>query len=577
MSATRRTSGQQSLRLALWLLLAVTCAATAAEVVLVRVAYRDLPVLAAYPLVGLSAVAVGLVAWDRRPSNRTGALLCLTGLTILGAAAGNVADPDVVLAGEVLAQAPIAALLHLLLAFPSGRLRTARARVLVVSGYLLTVGLQVPRVLPALQHRAGEAQGAQRVTGSLVLALSAALLWSRLRSARGDQRRPLALVSAYGIGMLLLFPVTAQLVGPALDWSPIRLFVVQVSALALVPYVFTAGVLTGAFARTGEVEELGAWLGSTDVAHPPLRDALAGTLGDASLELLFPRRDSGGLVDAAGRPVTPRQGPGRGAVEVAGADGPVARIVYDSRLIADPALVVAAGRIVALVLERERLTAELLAVARELRASRARVVEVADQERRRAAQDLHDLLQSRLLLAALHAGRLAAHESSTEGTRRVALQLRDELDEAIHEFRRLVHGLMPALLVERGLVAATEALADRMPLPVHLDLDPRLNQLPPALSSTSYSILAEALANAVKHAGATSLLVRAASKDGWLYLEVRDDGTGGVVLPTGDRAGPGGVGLRGIADRVEAVDGRLAVDSPLGGGTRVLVELPCAS
>jgi len=142
------------------------------------------------------------------------------------------------------------------------------------------------------------------------------------------------------------------------------------------------------------------------------------------------------------------------------------------------------------------------------------------------------------------------------------------VESAIAQLRDLVHGIMPALLVQRGLYAATEELLDQVPIPSSLERPPEDAALPAAVESAGYFTVAEALANAVKHAGASQLSVRLARDGAALTIEVRDDGVGG--------ARPAG-GLRGIADRVEALGGRLRVDSLPGCGTHLVAELPCAS
>jgi signal transduction histidine kinase len=240
--------------------------------------------------------------------------------------------------------------------------------------------------------------------------------------------------------------------------------------------------------------------------------------------------------------------------------------VYDETLIADPEPVRAAGRVIAAALDRERLTAELRASRERLRASRARVVTAADTERRRIARDLHDSLQTRLVLLAVKAHALRSDVSAHDE----AEQLESGLQTAIVELRGLVQGVLPAVLAERGLYAAVEELADRMPLPVTLELDSRRTPLPPPVESAGYFVVSEALTNAVKHAHAHELGLRIERTDGHLAIEVRDDGLGGAHVGTGN-------GLRGMADRVEALDGRLSVESLPGSGTCILAEVPCGS
>ncbi|MGD9530908.1 MAG: sensor histidine kinase, partial [Pseudonocardia sp.] len=447
----------------------------------------------------------------------------------------------------------------------------------------VAVGAQIPQLLaggdPTLPapvvaavrpDLVAAANGVQSAAGLVVLVTSAVVLVSRLRAADRAQRRTLAAVCGYGTFTILFLVASANL-APALGLGPIGLFAAQLAVVAGVPFAFLAGVMRGGFARTGEIGELGAWLGTGDGGRPHLREALGSTLGDPSLELLFWLPELQTHVDAAGTPVAlPRPGSGRAAVEVVLGGETVGAIAYDATLHADPEIVRAAGRVVALAIERERLTVQLLAGREALRESRARIVTSADRERRRIARDLHDGLQARLVVLALQAGRIATDRATPAGVRSDLATLGEDLEGAIAELRGLVHGIMPALLLERGLVAAIEDLTLRAPLRTHLDLPEVGFTLPRPVEHTGYFVVAEALTNVVKHACATVVRVRVARRDGILHLEVGDDGVGGA------RPG-GGSGLRGIADRVDVLGGRLAVDSRPGEGTRLVVELPCGS
>jgi len=202
---------------------------------------------------------------------------------------------------------------------------------------------------------------------------------------------------------------------------------------------------------------------------------------------------------------------------------------------------------------------------RELRASRARLVEVADAERRRIQRNLHDGAQQRLTAVLLNLGRIRA--TSGDGDPLLATAI-DELAAGLEEIRELASGLHPSLLTERGLVAALEALVLRAPVPVELESLPD-RRLPEAVEVAAYYVVAEALANVQKHAGARRVVVRATLDDDRLRVTVDDDGAGGA-----DEAGSG---LRGLADRVDALGGRLTVESPVGGGTRLRAEIPLAA
>ena len=198
----------------------------------------------------------------------------------------------------------------------------------------------------------------------------------------------------------------------------------------------------------------------------------------------------------------------------------------------------------------------------ELRASRARLVEVADAERQRIQRNLHDGAQQRLTSALLSLGRIRA--SSDEHAALLELAI-DELATGLQEVRQLAGGLHPSMLTERGLVAALEALALRAPVPVELQALPD-RRLPEPVEAAAYYVVAEALANVHKHAGARRIVVRATVEADRLAVAVTDDGIGG--------ADEQGAGLRGLADRVEALDGRLTLESPPGGGTRLRAEIP---
>jgi PAS domain S-box-containing protein len=199
---------------------------------------------------------------------------------------------------------------------------------------------------------------------------------------------------------------------------------------------------------------------------------------------------------------------------------------------------------------------------RELRASRARLVDVADAERIRIQRNLHDGAQQRLTSALLTLGRIRAASDEHASLLELAI---DELATGLQEVRELAGGLHPSMLTERGLVAALEALAMRSPMPIELrDLPDR--RLPEPVEAAAYYVVAEALANVNKHAGARRVVVRVTVDAHRLAVAVTDDGVGG--------ADDQGAGLRGLADRVEALDGQLTLESPPGGGTRLRAEIP---
>jgi PAS domain S-box-containing protein len=202
----------------------------------------------------------------------------------------------------------------------------------------------------------------------------------------------------------------------------------------------------------------------------------------------------------------------------------------------------------------------------ELRASRARLVEAADDARRKLERNLHDGAQQRLVALSVSL-RLAESKLSTEPDTSASILAgaREELTFALEDLRELARGIHPAVLTDRGLGAAVEALVARSPLPVEADVEPL--PLPPAVEAAAYYVVAEALTNIVKYAQASSAVVRIAREDGVLAVTVGDDGIGGADPADGS-------GLRGLADRVAALDGSLSVASPQGGGTAVRAEIP---
>jgi signal transduction histidine kinase len=217
--------------------------------------------------------------------------------------------------------------------------------------------------------------------------------------------------------------------------------------------------------------------------------------------------------------------------------------------------------------ENVRLDAELQARLDELRESRARIVEASYAERRRVERDLHDGAQQRLVALALELQMVRTRMESDPGAAAGMLEeAAGELAAATQELRELARGIHPALLSDRGLVAALEALAQRAPLPVSVVADDGA-RAGEAVEAAAYFVVSEALTNVSRHAGARSAEVKVAHRDGWLEVEVSDDGAGGADVAAGS-------GLRGLADRVGALGGTLAVDSPPGGGTTLRVSLP---
>jgi signal transduction histidine kinase len=372
---------------------------------------------------------------------------------------------------------------------------------------------------------------------------------------------------------LASFFVAAQVVAhfvlngsPDSPWTNTGWFWIgNISAVA-VPLSLGFGLLWGRAARSA-VADLVVELERT----PPgrVRDALARVLGDPSLELALWLSDRQTYVDGEGRPVElPGTDAGRAVTVLGPAEAPVAALVHDPALRERGALLVSAGAAARLALENERLQAELLAQLTELRASRARIVSAGDEERRRLERDLHDGAQQRLLSLGL-ALQLAQAKLGPEanGASELLAEADEELRAALDELRELARGIHPALLTEQGLGPAVRSLVDRSPVPVTIASLPE-RRLPAPAEAATYFLVSEALANVAKYAHASSVRVSVADTDGGVLVDVDDDGVGGADPARGS-------GLRGLADRVHALDGQLTVESPLGHGTHLHAAIPC--
>ena len=299
----------------------------------------------------------------------------------------------------------------------------------------------------------------------------------------------------------------------------------------------------------------------------PVRELLAESLGDRSVAIAYWLPDREAFVDEAGHPVAlpePESGRAWTAVEQDGRR--VAAIIHDAALDTSPELVEAAAAASSLAIDNERLKADLRARVEDLRVSRLRIVEAADEARRRIERDLHDGAQQQLLALALELRVLRSSISDPEAGPLVdGLAVR--LEAALSDLRELARGIHPAILTRSGLDPAIAALAARSPVPVDVEsaVDGRLA---PAVEAAAYFVVAEALTNVARYADAARARV-----------ELRGDGNGGLVVVVADDGVGGadpsaGSGLRGLQDRLAVIDGVLAIDSPPGAGTRLEATIP---
>lgn len=548
---------------ALWLIgLGTVCVAGTLVALILHQGGEYAWLTAGFPVLGLVYVTTGLVAWARRPGSRLGLLLVVAGGFALLPEVAVVDAPVPQAVAWIVGTVILGVIVQLLLSFPTGRLHTTTERAVVIAGYVVCLPLQAPLYLfdpdsplciATRPDLVTAGRDVQRVAGALLALATAALLIQRMRRARPEQRRVLVPLSVYGIFALLVVPVSSALEHSIFEGDPVQRTILQLVSVGLVPIVFLVASSRGGFDRTSDLAELGIWLGSEEAGRPELRAALATTLGDPSVEVLFRVQGEEALVDERGIPaVVAASANGRGTVDVELGGRAVGAIVYDAMLVDRPEEIREAGRIVALALDRQRLNVEL-------RASRARIAATADGERRRIARDLHDGLQARLVLLAVQAAGRGDQATLQAG-----------IQSAIEELRELVDGVMPAQLTERGLAAAVEDLRDRLPMPIELHVDGLEQRLRPDVESAAYFVVSEAISNALKHAGPAALSVSLERADDQLVLAVADDGTGGARARAGS-------GIRGMVDRVQALGGDLYVDSVPGRGTRVRAVIPSAS
>jgi signal transduction histidine kinase len=469
---------------------------------------------------GWTLVGCGLACWVWRPGSPSGGLLALTGVTWFF---GNF--------DAVLVYVHRGPLVHLLLAHPSGR----APRVLVGAGYLIAV-------IPGLWG----SEPASIVLAALLFVAALAI------------HRPAA-----GRAHVVVLGATAVLCVVVIGGAVARLAVTYgAETPALLAYelglcAVAALITRDLLARAGEqaalvdlVVELARGRSGT------LQQALAEALGDPTVEVVFRLPDTGGFVDAAGRPAAlPDPASGR-TVTFIEREGHSAAVVHDPAVLEDASLVDALGTATALAATNARLQAAVRVQVDELAASAGRLVDARDAQRRQLERRLREGAEQRLQA-------IGDRLKGVDGAR--AEQAREQLSEALAELRELAAGLHPRALTEEGLEGAVRGLAARSSVPVEVVVE--VGPLAGAVESAAYFVCAEALANLAKHAGASRAAIEIGDTGGRLLLRVSDDGAGGADPDTG-------TGLRGLADRVEALGGSLHLESPPGAGTRLTVEIP---
>ncbi|MCA1839439.1 MAG: sensor histidine kinase [Actinomycetota bacterium] len=576
-----------------WILLGVIGALGVVAAVLTRI-YTDLELV--FIGHGLVFIAAGLVAWAHRPTNPIGKVMILFGFLWWVPTEAQPISPLVFTITNSFQSAASVVLAYLLLSYPQGRLTTKTARAIVIFAIFRALYNNVfflpfydPRAfgcvtcpahmnlllwksIPRLVIDAGNANpflfAIQEVSIATVLVV---------RFIRGTRpaRMVLGLVLVPAAVLLLADTATSLFLIFALHYASIftpspSAFTIPANvirgALFFLPLTFFAGVLR-LRARRARVSRLVVDLGEGPTSKS-VQQAVSETLGDPTAEIGFWVDRSQGYVTAEGRPMRlPAEGSERVATRLESDGRPLAVIVHDAAFLEDPGLVEGVGAAARLAVENERLQAEVRAQLEEVKASRARILAAGDSERRRIERNLHDGAQQRLVSLAL-ALRMATERAGPKDAELAALlhEAGEDLSAALGELRELSRGLHPGVVAEEGLAAAIETLTERAAVPISVDVPEE--RFPEDVEVAAYFVVSEALANVAKHSGASKAAVRVSRDVDRVQVEVSDDGVGG--------ADPrGGTGLRGLDDRVAAIDGSLDVESPPGRGTSVRALLPC--
>ena len=522
-------------------------------------------------------IGCGLIARSRRPANPFGRLMIIAGFGPLLSRLSELDTSVLHDIGEVCRLLPVVLFLHVFLAFPDGRLGQRFERRLVAAGYATVVGFGALAMMLGLAGSASAMQvasepraahivlGVGRIATAAVALAGIAVLLARKQSSWRGIRRSL---------VLACFTFALVTLAVAVVWrhfhlqgaEPIKL--VAFALIGIAPVLFLIGFLSAHLARS-DVADLFVEL-RANPRPADLRVALARALRDPSLELVYWLPEFGSYADLEGNEVNlGALDAGRAVTPIDAAGSRVAALVHAKSLTDEPGLLDAATAAAAMSLENGRLHAELRARLQELRGSRARIVAAGQKERQRLERNLHDGAQQRLIALSLELSLLEADLVGDANATSRLDQARREIAISLEELREIARGIHPAVVSGHGLEIALEQLAARAVVPVRLNVQVE-GRLSEPLEVAAFYLVSESLANVAKHANATSASIEVARGDGQMVVEVTDDGIGGADTERGS-------GLRGLADRVEALEGQLRIWSPRGGGTRLRAEIPCAT
>ena len=394
---------------------------------------------------------------------------------------------------------------------------------------------------------------------------SSALVLRRRASGRPVRLSLEFLVVCFSLALVTLVAAIIMLSLGAPGTDEVRW--VAFALLGMAPVLLLAGHLRARLARSA-VGDLFVEL-RRDPDPAELEQALARALGDPSVTLVYWLPEFGTYANSDGKAVIlPEPSETRAVTHIERDGERVAALLHDPSLQEEPELLDSVAAALSLSLENTQLHVELRARLEELRGSRARILESAQSERQRLERNLHDGAQQRLVALSLDLGRLEEQlDGDRDATERID-RARREVAASLEELREIARGIHPAVVTGHGLAVALEQLAAHAAVPIRLTVGVR-GRLPEAVEVASYYVVAETLTNVGKYAHATTATVDVSRSPGLVVVEVSDDGIGGADTEQGS-------GLRGLADRVEALGGRLRVWSPVGGGTRVQAEIPCA-
>jgi signal transduction histidine kinase len=508
----------------------------------------------------------GLAIWSSRPGNRTGRLMTLVGLTWF---IGNLQLSDVPVVhdiGVAFADVVSVCLIALILVYPTGRLETRLDRITVVILAIGTTLNNAVRLLPLASEV--DLEPARLYVGLSMAVLAYGVVLRRWFIAPARRRQELLPVLIAG---LVLMTVLGTNLALQLLEIPAELQAFILAARGLAPAAIPLALLVG-FYRQSELRQRALLDAIPDVMirftpdghYLDIRDRDSALIRgpveagvDGRIQQALPPEVGEALVAAGSAAID------TGAIQSVdfSVELPSGRRDFEARLTPS-----GADEVTAVI----RDFTEQRAAQRELRQSRARIVEAALAERRRLERDLHDGAQQHLVAVslALRLARTKLRQDVDAAALSGLDEAGEELKTALVELRELARGIHPAILTEAGLGPAIESLAARSTVPAEVTAVPD-RRLSPAVESTAYFVVSEALANVAKYASATRATVSAACPGDSLRVEVSDDGVGGADPSRGS-------GLRGLADRVAAIGGTLSLASPVGDGTRLVVELPLA-